>query len=376
MSEEKRTTLYFEDEVSDKEYTAELVPAGNNLFNVNTFWGRRGSATQSGSKTPKGPVSYAAAEKLFNKVLDEKRSKGYAEGATASPQYSRTQMQAGVTQQGVSQAMSLPVVPGKLHPAPLSPVEARKLLANPMYFAQPKYDGVFGRYVYRPGQFPLATSKTNKMLSVPQGVVEDFGKINAPLIVDGEMVDGVLIVFDILLHKDIEIWKQSAEQRALYLKALFLHRYESILGTDSAFDTTQKNLMHDFTHSNGMEGMIFKLKERGYAPGKLPASRAVAFKWKYKNSCSFICGGQGDPSVRSVEAMLYDEAGQLCNRGSVTIPSNRQIPALNEICEAEYLYIHQKGGNLFQPVYKGVRSDVLPEECNVDQLFVKGDERG
>jgi bifunctional non-homologous end joining protein LigD len=371
MSQEKRTTLYFQDEVSDKEYTAEIVAADKGLFNVNTFWGRRGSATQSGSKTPKGPVAYSAAEKLFNKVLDEKRSKGYEEGSTSGVQFVKPSANSLV-----QQASSEPKMPGKLHPAPLAPSEASKLISNNMYFGQIKYDGVFGRYTYRPGTFPLATSKTNKMLSVPQGVVEGFGQIEAPLIVDGEMVDGCLVVFDILLHKSRELWKEPAEHRALYLQALLGERtFEDIIGAPVASDTAAKAAMLDFAHTKGLEGMIFKLKERSYTPGKLPPSRAVAFKWKFKNSCSFICGGQGDPSVRSVEAMFYDESGQICNRGSVTIPTNHPIPARNEICEAEYLYIHQKGGNLFQPVFKGVRIDVLPEECNVDQLFVKGDER-
>src|SRR5437660_4235166 len=71
-------TLYYRDGRSDKVYQVQLEPQGGG-FVVNFQFGRRGSTLQSGTKT-NNPVSYGEAAKIYNRLVNEKKGKGYAEG--------------------------------------------------------------------------------------------------------------------------------------------------------------------------------------------------------------------------------------------------------------------------------------------------------
>ena len=56
--------------------------------------------------------------------------------------------------------------------------------------------------------------------------------------------------------------------------------------------------------------------------------------------------------------------------GNVTIPSNKEVPAINSIIEVRYLYAY-KGGSLYQPTYLGVRDDIGVDDCLISQLKYK-----
>jgi len=73
----KRTDLSFQGGGSDKVYQVELVlNHRNGEFDVNYAYGRRGATFNTGSKTP-NPVSYAKAERIFDKLVASKVAKGY-----------------------------------------------------------------------------------------------------------------------------------------------------------------------------------------------------------------------------------------------------------------------------------------------------------
>jgi len=72
-------SLYFREGSSDKVYHAQIVPNGDDLYAVNFQYGRRGSTLQTGAKTAV-PVALAEARKIFNKLVTEKKAKGYTEG--------------------------------------------------------------------------------------------------------------------------------------------------------------------------------------------------------------------------------------------------------------------------------------------------------
>lgn len=68
--------LAFREGASDKVYHLELRREAADLFSVWFEYGRRGTALQSGFKTP-NPVDLEAAEKAYNALLNEKTKKGY-----------------------------------------------------------------------------------------------------------------------------------------------------------------------------------------------------------------------------------------------------------------------------------------------------------
>ena len=77
-------SLYFREGSSDKVYQAQIVPTGDDHYSVNFQYGRRGSTLQTGSKTA-APVDLAEAQKIFAKLVAEKKAKGYTEGEQGTP---------------------------------------------------------------------------------------------------------------------------------------------------------------------------------------------------------------------------------------------------------------------------------------------------
>ena len=104
------------------------------------------------------------------------------------------------------------------------------------------------------------------------------------------------------------------------------------------------------------------------------AARYDILKFRFKGSASCIVTGSR-PGKRSVQISLLDNDSLVCV-GNVTIPSNYEVPAQNTLVEVEYLYVKEKGGNLYQPVYKGPRDDIDREECVVQQLKYKDEPLG
>lgn len=70
-----QTKLQFKEGNSDKVYEVDLCESGA-LYVVNFRYGRRGAELKEGTKTT-APVSFTEAEKIFQKLVDEKTRKGY-----------------------------------------------------------------------------------------------------------------------------------------------------------------------------------------------------------------------------------------------------------------------------------------------------------
>ena len=78
-----KTSLYYAEGRSDKEYHAEIAEvAGGNV--VNFRYGRRGAALTVGTKTST-PVDFAEAKKIYDKLVKEKTSKGYTPDVSGVP---------------------------------------------------------------------------------------------------------------------------------------------------------------------------------------------------------------------------------------------------------------------------------------------------
>lgn len=75
----RQTTLFFRKGASDKVYEVELCEVADQQFVVNFRYGRRGSVLREGTKTSQ-PVSREKADSLFDKLVQEKASKGFEVG--------------------------------------------------------------------------------------------------------------------------------------------------------------------------------------------------------------------------------------------------------------------------------------------------------
>ena len=81
--ETQSISLYYREGASDKEYHVRLEPKDTGYV-VNIAYGRRGSTLSTGTKTS-SPVYYDAALMIFERVVREKRAKGYTEGKSGTP---------------------------------------------------------------------------------------------------------------------------------------------------------------------------------------------------------------------------------------------------------------------------------------------------
>jgi bifunctional non-homologous end joining protein LigD len=119
-------SLYYQDGGSDKVYNATIEKVDDG-FLVNFAFGRRGATLQTGTKTTQ-PVSYEAAKKFFNQLINAKKAKGYTEGEAGTP-YIETDKEERIS--GINCQL-------------LNPIEEQELLAyleNDLYGAQEKMDG-------------------------------------------------------------------------------------------------------------------------------------------------------------------------------------------------------------------------------------------
>jgi bifunctional non-homologous end joining protein LigD len=65
--------------------------------------------------------------------------------------------------------------------------------------------------------------------------------------------------------------------------------------------------------------------------------------------------------------------GRSTEIGNVSIPVDVDIPKVGQVIEVRYLYAY-KGGALAQPIYLGVRDDILESACTENQLKYKADD--
>ena len=346
----EQISLYYTDGNSDKVYHTQLKPQDDG-FIVTFQYGRRGSTLQAGTKTAT-PVTYDKAKKIYDKLVAEKKGKGYTEGKDGTP-YQGTE-KAGLLSGLVPQLLNVIDDPAEY-------------INDDTFFAQEKKDGV-RLMVYASQMLQHRVIGSNKKgLIVPlskeieDGILQFLTDGVSSLTVDGEAIDDVYWIFDILELDGQNVRQLSAWDRYLTLLGMFAmtDKHPAIRFVQAEAFRDGKQLLFEELRLQRAEGLVFKKKTAPYVPGR-PASGGNQLKWKFKASatCQVVGGKLGKRSVAIAVRDKSDVApeGTLVGVGNVTIPANAEIPAIGTLIEVEYLYAYQLG-SLFQPVYKGLRPD-------------------
>ena len=346
-------TLYYKAGGSDKIYSVRIEPQGDG-FVVAFAYGRRGSTLQSGVKTAT-PVSFDAAEKIFQRLVREKTAKGYTPGEDGTPY-----------QQTVREERATGILPQLLNPIDES--KAERLIADPAWLAQEKLDGK-RVLIKRVGDEILGINRKGLTIALPEPIVSfACGLGPQQWLMDSECVGDVLVVFDLLEHACINLRPQPYNKRLkmLYEMPIADHR-QPIRFIETATTAPAKRQLLARLREQKREGIVFKRLVAPYTPGR-PASGGDQLKLKFTATASCIVAGTNG-SKRSVKLELLD-GGNRVGVGSVTVPVNHPIPPKDSVIEARYLYANV-GGALYQPVYLGRRDDIAVAECNVTQLKFK-----
>ncbi len=348
----ERVTLYYREGSSDKVYQAGIEPKGE-LFVVNFAFGRRGSTLNTGTKTS-SPVDYETARKIYDKLINEKKAKGYTEGPDGTP-YQHTEKEDRVAG----------VLPQLLNP--IEEQELNRFIQDRDHYAQEKYDGR-RMLVRKNGAEIHGINRKGLLVGLPESVFLATRAIPGDFILDGEAVGDVLYAFDLLEVNGEDLRSKTYQQRHLVLMNLMARASQrNIIFAETAFTPKQKRQMLEKLRRTNKEGIVFKRWDAPYRAGR-PNSGGGQLKHKFYATLSAVVSKVND--TRSVELRLLNCKGWIpC--GNVTIPPNFEIPQVGQVVEIRYLYAFKESNALYQPVYLGPRKDIEQHECGMSQLKYK-----
>jgi len=357
------TTLYFKDGSSDKVYQASIDPSGTG-FVVNFAYGRRGSTLTAGCKTP-GPVDFAAAKKVYDKLINEKKAKGYqagANGATVAPAATTTTT-AQQPATGMPQLLNA-----------IDDDELERLMNDDSFWMQQKFDGK--RIMIKKTNYSvIASNRKGLSCGFSAKIEKDIKDITVyrnveNFVLDGEMIGDEYFVFDILQLGGKDLRDLPYHERHAKLLGLIpiIHPYAVKL-VFIAYGEGDKRRLFERIKREKLEGVVFKKKDSLYRAGR-PASGGNQLKYKFVETCSCVVMNKPTGKAQSVWLQMLNDKGQWEAVGKCTIPANFKVPVPGKIVEIRYLYAY-KGGSLYQPVYLGERDDILESACIRKQLKYK-----
>lgn len=198
-------------------------------------------------------------------------------------------------------------------------------------------------------------------VAVSAAIAEAVLALDHDCVLDGEAIGDVYWPFDLLSLDGRDITDRSATYRLQLLTATLKARPSKALGcVRTVFSAREKHALLDTIRAERGEGVVFKNAHASYTPGR-PASGGDALKHKFKASatCAVLSHNSGKRSVLlGVRDDSYEASSpsNFVEIGNVTIPAHHLLPPAGSVAEVEYLYAFP-GGSLFQPVYKGPRSD-------------------
>jgi bifunctional non-homologous end joining protein LigD len=351
----KSTTLYYREGNSDKVYQASIEPKGS-AFVVNFAFGRRGTTLNTGTKTQQ-PVDLQSAEKVFDKLVREKKAKGYTEGPNGTP----------YTSSAESKEYS------GILPQLLNPIEEKEIetyITSSDWAMQEKFDGK-RLLLLKQGNVVRGINRKGLCVGLPETVMKEAQRIDGDFLIDGEAVGEIYYAFDLLSRHGEDIRNLSYCWRLDNLvqttEKLGVCSFRRIINCVTEND---KREHLELLSKVGAEGVVFKNLNATYTSGR-PNSGGPQLKCKFYATASFIVGAVN--KQRSVLLTLIN-AGKQVPAGNVTIPANHKIPAVGEVVEIRYLYAFKESGSVYQPIYLGKREDLSKEECTVNQLKFKSNQ--
>lgn len=345
-------SLYFTSGSSDKEYHARIAQSGGGYV-VNVEYGRRGSSLSTGTKT-KSPVDYAAALRVFQKLVSDKTSKGYTRGADGTPY---------LHSEKAKQVSGL--LPQLLNV--IDEPKAARMVDDPGWMMQEKLDG--RRLILRKrGTDIEGINKLGLVVSVAATIAASAREFPGDYTLDGEVIGDMFHVFDIISLDGTDLRPKSCGDRYQALAELIGSGSPCahIRYVECWTHAIDKSFKLSALRERGAEGVVFKRSDAPYVAGR-PNSGGAQLKLKFVATVSAVVTAVNQQ--RSVGVSLL-EGDNWRSVGNVTIPANHDVPQLGDVVEVRYLYA-APGGALFQPVYLGVRSDIDTLECVTAQLKFK-----
>lgn len=348
----QQANLYYRSGSSDKEYHVRIEPQGEK-FVVNFAYGRKGATLTTGTKT-NSAVDLQEASKIFTKLVNEKKAKGYTEGESGTPYQHAEKQSSGIQCQLLNA---------------IDEEEVSRLIADEDWCMQEKFDGR-RIMIQKQGAAIHGINRKGLIVGLPSPLVAQVQKIPTDFIIDGECVGDVLYAFDLIrLGEDALIIRPYEERLNTLTDLLDTVPLSKMDVVETAYQSSEKLKLLKHLKDQRKEGVVLKRLDAPYIAGR-PNSGGSQLKHKFYATASVLVTKIN--RQRSVEMGLLNGAWK--SAGNVTIPANHSIPKVGTVVEVRYLYAFRESGCLFQPTYLGPRNDLNQTECLVSQLKFKADE--
>ena len=354
--------LFYREGSSDKVYRVAIEPLGDG-YAVRYAFGRRGSALNTGQKNAV-PVSLEQATKLLQRLVTEKKAKGYTEDASGKPVAMPV---APATQEDGKVLHGR--LPQLLNPLDEDDIETMLAKINGTWCAQEKYDGK-RILLHKTPTGTVATQRQGKPCAVPAALVTAAEAIAGTFLVDGELVGDKYWVFDLLRANGTEWRHRPYGNRLEALTALLGSPTVGALHlAPTAFGQKDVRTMYAALKTRNAEGIVFKDRCAPYTAGR-PNSGGPQLKVKFWASCSCIVLAHNQQRSVAMALTIDDQPGKGLEIGNVTIPVGHAVPPVGSVIEVRYLYAYP-GGSLYQPQYEGERTDIPYADCTVSKQRLK-----
>ncbi len=349
-------SLEYKDGSSDKVYHIQTVKSGVG-FKVEFQYGRRGSALQCGCKTGDSIVTESVANKIVERLVNEKKAKGYKETGvtTAAP--------VGESSKEVDPEM----LPQLL--TEISEDEAEKYITDDAYCAQEKLDGR-NKTLRNVGGVVTSANKKGQIVPTPAEVAE-YAARKFDFVAQAEHVGSVYHIHSLTSYRGEDVRAIRYDERLARATCLFPFTGTAVRTVETAGTTAEKRAMFKRLKKENREGIVFKRLDSVFTPGY----STVHLKCKFWSSLSARIRTIRPGGRESIECELLRPGviGGWQSCGNTTVLKRGLIDTLRvgDVVEIRFLYALRSTGILYQSSFIGVRDDVDPLECTTSQLKYK-----
>ena len=335
-------------------------------FVVPYAYGRRGSTLATGFKTS-APVALEVARKEYNKLIKSKMGGGYVNNPGVSGDiFGVATGEAGVS----SLPMETKTMSGH-RPQLLNAIELHEVglyIQSPAWGLQQKFDGE-RRAIKVSVSGINGINRKGQIIPLHPELSADVNKAARCCLIDGESIGSKLYAFD-LLELDSADLRHLSYQDRYNLLAKFIEDGDlsSVELVKLAVTIAEKQALFNRVKLSGGEGVVLKKLNSVYSPDR-PATGGDQLKAKFWETATVVVTGI-NATKRSIQVAATDCSGTVeVPVGNVTIPPNKEVPAVGDLVEVRYLYFFPQG-SLYQPQYLYVRKDADRQDCDICKLKV------
>lgn len=317
---------------ADKQYTLWIEPSGDG-FLIQTQWGPRGGWVQSACKTP-APVPMAKAQAVYDKLIKEKKAKGYVAGEDA-PAFSQTE---GAVDTGIRPMLLTPATEDDL----------QQFIEDDAWVGQEKLNGKRIMLKIENGKV-TGVNRRGLECPIPEVISESLKTFESKAVLDGELIGDVYHAFDLLeLVGDWRATRFGKRHDALLEHFAGLKNVRLV---PRVFGMVEKTFLASDLRIRRKEGVVFKLLGGCYEPGRREnLKKAIAVKIKfYAEIAARVLGWH--KAKKSIEVGAYDpETKKMVSIGWVTVPAKYEDQikgGVGGMVRVRYLYA-TPGKQLYQ----------------------------